>query len=82
MKRFLIIFVVFAMLLMLVSCGNKQVIDATYKFDKAIVKMPSGEVMEIELKKWGDYDGEQLQLVSTDDTVYLVSSYNCVLMAD
>lgn len=81
MKRFLIIFVVLAMLLMLVSC-NRQVFDTTFKFDKAIVKMPSGEVMEIELKKWGDYDGEQLQLVSTDGTVYLVSSYNCVLIAD
>lgn len=81
MKRFLIIFVVLAMMLMLVSC-NKQIFDTTFKFDRAVVKMPSGIIMEIELKKWADYDGEQLQLVSIDGTVYLVSSYNCVLIAD
>lgn len=69
-------------LCMCVGCGNQTVLDTNYKFDRAIVEMPGGEVVEIELKQWGDYDGEQLQLIAKDGTIYLVNSVNCVLIND
>jgi hypothetical protein len=69
-------------LLVLCTGCNQTIIDLNYKFDRAIIEMPGGEVVEIELKEWGDYDGEQLQLIAKDGTVYLVSSNNCVLIND
>lgn len=44
----------------LTAC-NKQLIDTTYTFDKAIIKMPDDTVKEIDIRSWTDYDdGEQL----------------------
>lgn len=60
---------------------NKQVIDLNYRFDRAIIQLPNGEVIEGKLNSWRDYEGEQLQ-VNIDGTMYLVSSYNCVLIRD
>ena len=62
------------------GCGNKTLIDTTYKFDKAICEFPGGEVIEFDISTWSDYeDGEQLQFTTKDKTTYLVSSYYCVL---
>lgn len=82
MKKILAIFL--AMTLMLVSlcsCGNKDLFDTNYTFDTAIITMPDGTGLTIKIKNWTDYeDGEQLQITATDGTVYLVSSYNCILI--
>ena len=67
--------------LLLTGC-NKQIIDTKYTFNRAIVTLNDGTRMEIEIKKWKDFDGEQIQIVSTDGTVYLVSSYNTILIKD
>lgn len=64
------------------GCGNTQLIDTVYTYDRAIIEMPGGNVIEVDIKRWGDYDGEQLQIVAEDGTVYLVSSFNCVLIRD
>ena len=86
MKKILACILILALLaLSLCSCDgfNYDVVDTQFKFDKAIVVLPNGERMEIALKSWRDYEnGEQLQLTSTDGTVYLVSSYNCILIDD
>lgn len=61
---------------------NEQIIDTNYTFNRAIVTLNDGTKMEIEIKSWKDYDGEQLQLVGKDGKVYLVSSYNTILIKD
>lgn len=61
---------------------NKQLFDTTYAYDRAIIEMPGGEVIEVDIRKWCDYDGEQLQIIAEDGTVYLVSSFNCILIKD
>ena len=65
-------------ILLLTGC-NKQVFDFNKTFEKATCKI-GDEVKTIELKSWKDYDGEQLQLVDKQGTVYLVSSINCTLI--
>lgn len=80
MKKILISMIIIATMLSFVACGNRQIFDFEYAFDEAIVKMPDGEVLTIEISKWKDYDGEQLQIIAKDGTVYLVSSFNCVLI--
>lgn len=66
----------------LCSCGNKDLWDTNYTYDTAIISWPDGTVKTVEIKQWKDYDGEQLQIIAKDGTIYLVSSYNCVLIKE
>lgn len=62
------------------GCGNKDLLDTVYTYDKAIIKLANREVVEIKIKNWTDYDGEQLQVTAEDGTVYLTSSFRCDLI--
>ena len=66
-------------LLLAAGCGNQQVFDFNYTFDEAICNI-GGEYQTIKIEKWNDYEGEQLQLIDKNGTVYLVSSINCTLI--
>lgn len=61
------------------TVGNKTAIDMKYKYEKAIINL-EGEKLEIDIDTWSDYDGEQLQIIAKDGTVYLVSSFNTILV--
>lgn len=61
------------------ASSNYQLIDFTYDFNYAYIQLPNGEIVEGNLEGWRDYEGEQLQ-VKIDGTLYLTSSYNCVLV--
>ena len=81
MKKFIkIIILVFLMMFILTGC-NKQIIDTSFTYNKAIINT-GNEILTIKIKKWNDYEGEQIQIVSEDGTVYLVSSYNTVLIKE
>lgn len=59
---------------------NKTWFDTQYSFDTAIIDLHN-EVITVKVKSWTDYeDGEQLQVIAEDGTVYLTSSYNCTLI--
>ena len=79
MKK-LIIFVV--MLVALLTGCNYGMMDLNYKYDRAIIKLANDEVIEVEIKQWTDYSGEQLQIIAEDGTVYLTSSFRCDLIND
>ena len=67
----------------LTGCGNKDLFDTNYTFDRAIIALPNGEYIEVEIDKWTDYeDGDQLQIIAKDGTVYLTSTLNCTLIND
>lgn len=65
-----------------VLCGcngcNRQMFDTTYNYNKAYVKIGE-EWIDLEIRSWRDYDGEQLQLKLSDGSILLVSSFNCIL---
>lgn len=61
---------------------NHTIIDTNYTFDRAIVILNDGTKMEIEIKEWHDYEGEQLQIIGKDGKIYLVSSFNTILIKD
>lgn len=74
----LVVFIV-VMTLLLVSC-NKQVFDTTYSYDRAILSLPNGEVIDGKVTSWKDYeDGDQIQ-VKINGVSYLVHSSNIVLI--
>ena len=68
------------MVAMLAGCGNKDLWDTNYTYDKAILSLPNGTIVEGKVDSWTDYeDGDQIQ-VSIDGAVYLVHSSNITLI--
>ncbi len=64
------------------SCGNKQIFDTTYKFDRAIISLPNGDIIEGKVDEWTDYeDGDQIQ-VKVNGVTYLVHSSDVVLIKE
>lgn len=61
---------------------NKDIFDTNYKYDKAIINLSEDEVIEVDVKQWKDYDGEQIQIIAQDGTIYLTSSFNCTLIRE
>ena len=81
MKRILtLIIALIIALTMLASCGNKDLFDTNRTFTKALITYGDGQVIEVDIKQWRDYDGEQIQIISTDGDVYLVSTFNAILI--
>ena len=72
------IFAVVLTTTMLVGC-NRQIVDFTYSYNYAIIKMPDGSIVDGKVQSWADYEGEQLQIV-IDGNTYLANSVNVVMM--
>ena len=81
MKKVIAMVLVLLMGLSLLGC-NKQVVDLTYSYERAIILLPNGEVIEGKVSSWTDFeDGDQIQ-VKIDGKTYLVHSSNIVLISD
>jgi hypothetical protein len=80
-----IIAMIFSIILILgLSAGfagcNRQVVDLNYEYNTAVIDMFDGTTKTIKIKKWRDYEGEQIQLTDKNGDVWLVSSINCHLI--
>ena len=81
-KKVLTVILTPLVVLGLTGCGNKDMFDTVYTFDRAIIELPNGEVVEGKIDKWADYeDGDQIQ-ITINGTIYLVHSSKCVLIND
>ena len=82
MKKILAITLISILLVATLSSCNKQMFDTTYSFDKAIISLPNGEIVEGTVDSWTDYeDGDQIQ-VKINGTTYLVHSSDIVLIKE
>lgn len=82
MKRFVLTTVLALSLTVLITgCGNRAVFDTQWTFKKAKIFI-GDEVIEVEVKKWSDYDDTSVQIVAKDGQVYLTDIKNVVLMGD
>ena len=82
MKKILAIMLVLGLALVILTGCNKQIFDTTYSFDRAIISLPNGDIIEGKIDSWTDYeDGDQIQ-VKINGTTYLVHSSNIVLIAE
>lgn len=80
MKKFFIAILMAAVVLIMTGC-NKNLIDTVYQYDKAIIMIPDGEIVEGHIESWTDYeDGDQIQ-VTIDGKTYLVHAENICLIA-
>ena len=54
---------------------NKQVVDLTYSYERAIISLPNDEIVEGKVQSWTDFeDGDQIQ-VKIDGVTYLVHAF-------
>ena len=82
MKKFVIVMLAAIMLLVICAGCNKQLVDTTYSYERAILSLPDGTVIEGKVQSWKDYDdGDQIQ-VKIDGKQYLVHSMNVVLISE
>ena len=78
MKKIIAIIMAVVFAMCMAGC-NYKMLDTKYHFDKAIILLPDGTIVEGEVEKWSDYEGEQIQ-VTIDGVTYLTSTFNCILI--
>lgn len=82
MKRLALIIFLAVVLISCTGCYNKQLLDLTYHYDRAIVRLPNGEIVEGRVSKWTDFeDGDSIQ-VKIDGKMYLTHISNVCLIDD
>ena len=64
------------------NIGNRQLMDMNYHFDRAIVRLPNGEVVEGKLTSWLDFGDSDVVQVKIDGKTYLTSYVNVCLIDD
>ena len=81
-KRVALIIFLAIILISCTGCYNKQLFDATYHYDRAIVYLPNGEIVEGKVSSWMDFDdGDSIQ-VKIDGKMYLTHISNVCLIDD
>lgn len=82
MKNRIICFVACLMMLVscvvLCSCGNYTVLDMTFTYSWAQIKLPDGTIIEGKVDSWTDY-GDGLLQITIDGTTYLVHAADAVM---
>lgn len=82
MKKKLTLAILIAVIGLLTTACNKQVFDTTFSYDRAVLYLPNGEIVDGKITSWTDYeDGDQIQ-VKIDGKTYLVHSSNIVLISE
>lgn len=69
--------IVLAIIFCLTGC-NKQIIDTKRTFKTAMCRY-DGYSFNLKIKKWNDYEGEQIQIIDETGHTYLISTNNCFL---
>ena len=90
MKKKIIIGVVVVLVIALVgfvifwetSHGNRQLIDTQYRFNRAIISLPNGEVVDGKVTSWLDYNDSDVVQVTIDGKTYLTHYTNVCLIHD
>lgn len=60
---------------------NYQIFDFQQVFDKAII-LQNDRAVIIPVAKWTDYNGEQIQVITPENAVLLLSVYHTILVRD
>lgn len=79
----IVVIILLAVLMIFVMVGcNYQMVDLTYSFERAMMFLPNGEVIEGEVDSWMDYENsDQIQIV-IDGVTYLTHISNVVLISE
>lgn len=81
MKKIIIAIMAVVLLLILTSC-NMSMVDTTWSFERAIIRLPDGNVVEGKVQSWLDYENSDMVQVKIDDKVYLTHMTNVCLISE
>lgn len=82
MKRIALAVLLIVMSFTLCACGNRDMFDTVRTFDRVIVQLADGSVVEGKCQNWRDYENSDMIQVKVGNTTYLVHSMNCTLIAE
>lgn len=80
MKKILCVLLALVMLITFCAC-NYNVIDTNWEFNYAYITLPTGEVIEEEIKSWTE-DDNCVTIQGKDGQVYCVSYHNVLMTKD
>ena len=81
-KRVALIIFLAMILISCTGCYNKQFVDMTYHYNRAIIYLPNGEIVEGRVTSWRDFkDGDSIQIKINGKT-YLTHICNVCLIDD
>ena len=90
MKKKIIIAVIILLVLVIAACaiyweathGNRRLIDTSNRFDRAIIQLPGGEVVEGKISSWLDFSDSDVVQITMDGKTYLTHYSNVCLIND
>lgn len=86
-KKLIIVLVILLLIALLgfvlyweLSHGNRRLIDTKYRFDRAVISLPGGQIVEGKISSWLDYADSDVVQVTIDGKTYLTSYVNVCLI--
>ncbi len=76
--KIMVVATIIVIIVLCLTACNKTVFDTKYKFEKAYIRI-NDEWFDVNVSKWNDYEGEQIQLILTDGSVIVIHSRDCIL---
>lgn len=80
-KKFLVGVILIGSLLIFTGC-NTQLIDTTWKFDRATINMQDGTVISGKVDIWLDFENSDAVQIKIDGVTYYTHLTNVVLIDD
>ena len=62
--------------------GNRRLIDTKNRFDRAVIRLPNGEVVAGKVSSWLDYSDSDVVLITVEGKTYLTHYSNVCLIDD
>lgn len=81
-KRIGLVFILITLTFGLYSCSNRDHWDTVFRYDRVIVQLADGSIVEGECQNWRDYENSDMMQVKVGNKTYLVHSTNCTLIAE
>ena len=82
MKKLISTILVALTLFSTTACGNRQLLDTVYSFDRAIISLPDGTKITGQVEGWKEYDGSDSIQIKIDGVYYYTHLQNVILIAD
>ena len=64
------------------SHGNRRLIDTKYRFNRAVIRLPDGEIVSGKVSSWLDYTDSDVVQVTIGGKTYLTHYSNVCLISD
>ena len=90
MKKKIIAIIVVLLVVVIAGCaidwetthGNRSLMDTKNRFNRAIISLPNGEVVDGKISSWLDYADSDVVQVTINGVTYLTSYTNVCLIND